>query len=159
MADARSNVVALNGNNFPTWKIQIRMLLMKQGVWKIVSGAEAPPDENNIVAMSKFNDRKDKALSTIVLAVEPSLLYLLGDPEDPVIVWKKLCDQFQKKTWSNKLVLRRKLMSLKPKENESIQCYMKEMVETFEALSVIGEAVEEEERVVHILACLGMQEK
>ena len=159
MDPSRSNVVALNGTNFPTWKIQIRMVLMKQGVWKIVNGTEIAPDENNIVAMSKYNDRKDKALSTLVLAVEPSLLYLLGDPQDPVIVWKKLCDQFQKKTWSNKLVLRRKLMSLKPRENESIQVYMKEMVETFEALSVIGEAVEEEERVVHILACLGMHEK
>ena len=128
------------------------MLLMKQGVWKIVDGTEVAPE--NPVALSKFNDRKDKALSTLVLAVEPSLLYLLGDPQDPVEVWQKLCDQFQKKSWSNKLILRRKLLSLKPKENESIQSHIKAMVETFDALSVIGEAVEEEDRVVHILASL-----
>ena len=149
----RSNVVALNGTNFPTWKIQIRMLLMKQGVWKIVDGTEVAPIDN-MAALSKFNDRRDKALSTLVLAVEPSLLYLLGDPQDPVDVWKKLCDQFQKKSWSNKLILRRKLLSLKPKENESIQNHIKAMLETFDALSVIGEAVEEEDRVVHILASL-----
>ena len=135
------------------------MVLMKHGVWKIVNGTEVAPDENNVVAFNKFCDRRDKALSTLVLAVEPSLLYLLGDPEDPVVVWKKLCDQFQKKTWSNKLVLKRKLMSVKPRENESIQSYFKEMLETFEALSVMGEPVEEEERVVHILASLGMLEK
>ena len=129
------------------------MLLMKQGVWKIVEGTEVAPDDN-MAALNKFNDRKDKALSTLVLAVEPSLLYLLGDPQDPVDVWKKLCDQFQKKSWSNKLILRRKLLSLKPKENESIQNHIKAMVETFDALSVIGEAVEEEDRVVHILASL-----
>ena len=156
MAEVWNNVVALNGSNFPTWKIQVRMILMKHGVWRIVNGTEVAPNENNLVALNKFNDRKDKALSTIVLAVEPSLLYLLGDPQDPVVVWNKLCNQFQKKTWSNKMLLRRKLLSLKPKENESIQTYMKEMVETFDALSVIGEAVEEEEQVVHILACLGM---
>ena len=159
MVDSRSAVVQLNGSNFPTWKIQIRMVLMKQGVWKIVDGTEVAPDRNNIAAVSKYNDRRDKALSSLVLSVEPSLLYLLGDPQDPVIVWKKLCDQFQKKTWSNKLILRRKLLSLKPKENESIQGYIKEMVETFDALSVIGEAVEEEERVEHILASLGLLEK
>ena len=129
MVDSRSAVVQLNGSNFPTWKIQIRMVLMKQGVWKIVDGTEVAPDRNNIAAVSKYNDRRDKALSSLVLSVEPSLLYLLGDPQDPVIVWKKLCDQFQKKTWSNKLILRRKLLSLKPKENESIQGYIKEMVE------------------------------
>ena len=89
MAEPRtnSNVVALNGTNFPTWKLQIRMILMKQGVWKIVNETEVAPDENNIVAWNKYHDRRDKALSTLVLAVEPSLLYLLGDPEDPVVVW------------------------------------------------------------------------
>ncbi len=42
-----------------------------------------------------------------MLSVDPSLLYLLGDPEDTVAVWKKLFDQFQKKSWANKLSLRR----------------------------------------------------
>ena len=41
-------------------------------------------------------------LATIVLSVEPSLLYLIGDPEDPIAVWRKLGDQFQKKAWVNK---------------------------------------------------------
>ncbi len=33
---------------------------------------------------AKLLNRKDRALATIVLAVEPSLLYLIGDPEDPI---------------------------------------------------------------------------
>ena len=126
---------------------------MKHGVWKIVEGTEVAP--NGIVALNKFNDRRDKALSLLVLSLDPSQLYLLGsEPQDPVVVWKQLCDQYQKKTWSNKLVLRRKLLSLKPNENESIQTHIKAMMETFDALSVIGEAVEEEDRVVHVLASL-----
>ena len=40
----------------------------------------------------------DHALALIVLSVEPSLLYLIGDPEDLIKVWT---DQFQKKTWAN----------------------------------------------------------
>ena len=132
MADLRTGIVLLNGANFPTWKLQVRMVLMKQGVWKIVNGTEVAPDEENIIATSKFNDRRDKALSTIVLAVETSLLYLLGDPQDPVEVWNKLCDQFQAKTWANKLSLRRKLYSLKLKENESVQDHIKAMVEIFD---------------------------
>ena len=48
---------------------------------------------------AKFMARRDRALATIVLSVEPSLLYLIGDPvADPVAVWQKLADQFQKKT-------------------------------------------------------------
>ncbi len=41
---------------------------------------------------------KDKALATIVLAIDPSLLYLIGaDPKDPAVVWKAFADQFQTK--------------------------------------------------------------
>ena len=91
MADSRSQVVALKGPNYATWKVQVRMVLMKQGVWKIVEGTEIPPDEDNHVAMGKYNDRRDKALSTIVLAVDISQLYLLGsEPKDPVVVLKKI---------------------------------------------------------------------
>ncbi len=98
--------------------------------------------------------RRDRSLATIVLSVEPSLLYLLGEPENPVTVWKKLSDQFQKKTWANKLELRRKLYSLRLKEGKSVQKHVKTMTEIFDGLSVIGDPVEEEDRVVHLLASL-----
>ena len=127
---------------------------MKHGAWGFVSGTETEPDEGDLVGWRKFSDRRDKALASIVLAVEPSLLYLLGDPKDPAEVWKKLADQFEKKSWANKHALRRKLYSLKLKENESAQNHVKSMMEIFEALSVVGYVVEEEDRVVHILASL-----
>ncbi len=69
--------------------------------------------------MEKHKERKDRALAVIVLAVDPSLLYLLGEPEDPQAVWKKLEEQFQRKTWANKLQLRRKLYGLQLKEGGS----------------------------------------
>ena len=126
---------------------------MKMGVWGIVNGTDVCPLEDE-QAIRKFNSQRDRALANIVLAVEPSLLYLLGDPQDPVVVWKKLCDQFQKKTWANKLSLRRRLYGLKLKENESVQGHIKSMIEIFDELSIIGDAVEEEDRVVHMLASL-----
>ena len=64
-----------------------------------------------------------------------------------------LSDKFQKKTWANKLVLRRRLYSLKLKEGDSVQKHIREMTEIFEELAVIGDPVEED-RVVHLLASL-----
>ena len=88
--------------------------------------------------------RKDCALATIVLSVEPTLLYLLGpDPEDPVAVWKKLADQFQKKTWANKLMLRRKLHNLKLKDVQSVQKHVKALTEIFNELFIIGDPLDE----------------
>ena len=65
---------------------------------------------------------------------------------------EKLADQFQKKMWANKLALRKRLYSLKLKEGDSVHNHIKLMTETFDELSVIGDSLNEEDRVVHLLA-------
>ena len=47
---------------------------------------QAPGPDTPADSQLKFVSRRDRALATIVLAVEPSLLYLLGNPEDPIVV-------------------------------------------------------------------------
>ena len=131
------------------------MALIKCGGWGFVTDTEDEPDfDDDHAAWRKFLDRKNKALATIVLAIDPALLYLLGDPQDPAEVWQKLADQYEKKSWANKLALRRKLYSLRLKENECVQKHIKSMIEIFDSLSVVGHVIEEEDRVVHILASL-----
>ena len=153
MAESRTVIIPLNGKNFPTWKVQCKMALMREALWSIVSGTETAPTERE--AEIKFVRRRDRALATIVLSLDPSLLYLLGtDPEDPAVVWKKLEDQFQKKTWANKLALRRKLYTLRLKDGESVQGHIKAILEIFDSLAAVGDAVSEEDRVVHLLASL-----
>lgn len=77
--------------------------------------SEVHPDRH-----AKFVSHRDWALAIIVLSVDPSLLYLPSDAKDPVEVWTFLSSQFQKKTWANKLVLRRRLHFLRLKEGQSI---------------------------------------
>ena len=154
MADIKSVIVPLNGKNYPTWKIQCRMALVKDSLWSIVSGTETEPTTEG-EARRKYLAKRDRALATIVLAIDPTLLYLIGaDPKDPQAVWTKLEEQFQRKTWANKLQLRRKLFALKLKEGESVNEHIKTMSEIFAALSVIGDPVGEEDKVVHLLASL-----
>lgn len=153
MADVKTLIVPLNGKNYATWKVQCRMALIKDSLWGIVSGTETAREED-AEARKRFIARRDRALAVIVLAVDPSLLYLIGDPEDRTAVWSKLNEQFQRKTWANKLYLRRKLFSMKLKEGGSVSDHIKAMTEVFEELAVIGDAVSEEDRVVHLLASL-----
>ena len=111
MADSRTVTVGpLNDTNYPSWKIQCKMALMKEGLWRIVTVQETASTGSE-TERAKFAARRDRALATVVLSVDTSLLYLVGDPEDPVVVWKKLADQFEKKTWATRLDLRRKLHS------------------------------------------------
>ncbi len=125
---------------------------MREGLWTIVNGTEEAPTEADKLA--KFNARRDRALALIVLSVDPMILYLLGDPTDPVAVWGKLASQFQKKSWANKLHLRKKLYSLILKEGDSVQQHIRKLTEIFEELAVVGNPIEEEDKVVHLLASL-----
>ena len=75
-------------------RFSAKCLRLKDGLWGIVDGSEAAPAETD-GAYSKYISRC--ALAIIVLSVDPSLLYLLGDPTDPTAVWERLSTQFQKK--------------------------------------------------------------
>ena len=152
--DVRTSIIPLNGKNYPTWKVQCRMALMRDGVWGIVSKTEESPSTDEPDVLAKFVARKDRTLATIVLSVDSSFLYLIGDSQDPAIVWEKLANQFQKKTWANKLALRRKLYSLRLRDGDSIQKHIKDMTEMFNELAAIDDPITEEDRVVHLLASL-----
>lgn len=145
-------VVPLKGTNYPSWKVQCRMALVREGLWGIVDGTEAAPADAD--RRAKYMARRDRALATIVLAIDPSLLYLIGDPEDPAAVWKKLSGQFQKKTWANKLNLRKKLFTMKLSDSGSMREYIKKMTEIFDELAVVADAISDEDKVVYLLAGL-----
>ena len=112
-------VVPLKGKNYPRWKVQCRMALMKKGLWNIVDGTEAAPGPEND-RYTKFLARRIRALAIIVLSVEYSPLYLVGDPENPA----KFCvgkagKPTSKGNMGHKLELRHNLFSLRLKNDES----------------------------------------
>ena len=54
------------------------MAVIKEGLWNIVTGNWNAPE---------YLLQRDRALATIVLSVDPTLLYLLApDPENPAVV-------------------------------------------------------------------------
>ena len=85
----------------------------KEGLWNIANETETEPVEG-AERQVKFQAWRDKAPVIIVLAIKPSLLYLIGaDPTDPAVVLRALDDQCQCRTWANKLKLKRKLFSMR----------------------------------------------
>ena len=43
-----SIIVPLNGSNYPTWKVQCRMALVRDGLWGIVAGTDTLPAEGGM---------------------------------------------------------------------------------------------------------------
>ena len=45
MAEVKTAIVPLAGVNYPTWKVQYKISLMKDGLWGIVDDSETAPAE------------------------------------------------------------------------------------------------------------------
>ena len=69
MADTKTVIIPLNGKNYPTWKIQCHMALIKDGLWGIVQGTEVAPGEENAEVRRKYLAKRDRALAVVVLSV------------------------------------------------------------------------------------------
>ncbi len=133
---------------------------MKHGLWSIVDldGSEtAPAGDAGQDAIDKFAGRKDKALafnwwycpwSPLCCTCWGNQMTLLQYGRSSVISFRK------NHAWANKLELRRMLYSLKLDEGGSVQAHIKTMMEVFEGLSVVGDPISDEDRVVHLLASL-----
>ena len=86
MAESKMMLTPLSVSNYTTWKVQCKMALMKEGVWRIIDGTETAPRADD-AGYAKFVERRDRA-------IDPALLYLIGEPTDPTEVWTKLENQF-----------------------------------------------------------------
>ena len=146
MASGGLQVPILKGHsNYVVWKTQIKMYLIHQGLFECVTGD--CEDEN----------KKQKALAILVLALDPSLLYIIGpDPDSAADVWTLLQNQFQKDSWLNKLTIKKKLYNLRLTGN-NVSGHIKEMTELFQSLTLLGCEVEDEEKVCLLLSSLPKQ--
>ena len=123
----------------------MKMYLIHQDLFECVTGE------------CEDTKRQQKALATIVLGVDPGLLYLIGtEPESAKEVWQILEMQFQKDRRLNKLSLKKRLYNMTP-ANDDVNYHIKEMTEIFQSLSLLGCKVEDEEKVCLLLSSLPKQ--
>ena len=153
--EGKSVITPLTESNYATWKVQVKMNLIKEDLFGFIDCTETTPaDGSGDTVVNKYKQRKAKCLAMIVLAVDPKLLYIVGDPEDPLVVWNKLKDTFQRKSWANKLRLRRKLYGMKFSSSQEMSAHLRNFIELFDELSIIGDAIDDEDKVINLLASL-----
>ena len=68
------SIVPLNGTTRARSKFQYRMALIREGLWGIVAGTEKGLDVTTEAEKYKFMVWSDRALATIILAINTSLL-------------------------------------------------------------------------------------
>ena len=70
-----TKIEKLNGRNYPSWKYNVKLVVMERGLWGFTQeGQETPPAADaSAVAKNAFRLRSDKGYSLIALNVEKDL--------------------------------------------------------------------------------------
>ena len=146
------NIEKLNRNNYTTWKFQVKASLEYDGLVNFITGEEVVSE--NVGERRRYNERRAKALGTLKLTIDDSLIYLIPDTDDPKEIWKKLQNTFQAPTWNNKVALKNKLYNLKYIISNDIHDHLKDFSEIFTALAINHEPIKEEEKVSLLISSL-----
>ena len=133
------------------------MTLMKHGLWSIVDGSETTPagDAGQDVEWQVCRKERQSSCFGSIIVRGALFAVLAGGTRWPCCSMEGARWSVSEKimhSWANKLELRRMLYSLKLDEGGSVQAHIKTMMEVFEGLSVVGDPISDEDRVVHLLA-------
>ena len=132
----------------------MKHLLLAKELWGFIDGTEVIREGTTAVARTEHQKKAQKALSTLVMAISTSQLYLITSCEKPKDAWDALCNHFERSTLANKLMLKKEYFRMEMKENVSIEANLKKMKELTDKLAAIGAPISEEDQVVTLLGSL-----
>lgn len=156
-----------NGKDFNNWKFRMEVLLREHDAESFISKSL---EEHEEIIPSHLDDqaattRKEKlkeelrkkerkCYSLIVQRIGNDFLEYIKDKKNPKEAWTSLCGTFERKGVSNRMFLRRELLSLKLKENGDLVAHLLKFEKTLRNLKAVGAKMEEEDIVCQLLLSL-----
>ena len=141
-AEDKPMVEVLDVDNYATWSIRMRALLISKGSWAAVESSTPSTEQDQ------------KALAKIVLYVRDHHLATLGTCATAKEAWETLKATYQAKSNARKLVLRKELTQLRMKPAEPITVYAARAKDLQAQLRSAGEEVKDQEIGLQFLAGL-----
>ena len=115
-------------------------------MWNCVTGGGEEADRTPA--------KRDEAFAVIITNIDPSVLYIVGDTEDPAVCWERLKQHFDRRTLSSKLFLKKKFFRAKMEAGESLNVHLRKMKELTDQLAAIDSKITDEDQVVTLLGSL-----
>lgn len=84
MAATPIRIDPLNANNYDSWKLHIRAILIKADLWSYASGAKPCPTGESDAKWKEFDQ---KACADMTLAISSSELGLISECETSYDIW------------------------------------------------------------------------
>ena len=145
--------VPLDESNYDSWSIQMKSVLVHNGVWRIVNGVVKRPVAEG-ETREKWISEDEKANATICLGVHPSQLGYLRDCKTSAEAWKKLEEVHRPMGPQQKVSLYKRLVNLTMSGAGGMVSHINEFGEISSKLAESGITVQEELLVIILLSSL-----
>ncbi len=139
------SIERLSVNNYSTWSMRMKALLIHKGLWTAVE---------SVGTTAAAKDKDEKALSLIILHVADHHLSTLATCETAKEAWDKLSSLYQSKNNARQLHLRQELNSMKKDAAEPLAKYFDRARSLWLELLAGGHKLTESEVVCSVLAGL-----
>lgn len=148
MATDAYKLPKLNGDNYQSWSIRARAVLVQKSCWEAIEpGYDRQMSENE-------RKKNDEALTLLFLIVEDTFLDDIGDLPTAREAWNSLKEIHTKFGLLHVLQLMTEFFSTAMKQNESIQSYLGRLMDLHRKLSNGGYAFTDRE--VALIMLIGL---
>jgi hypothetical protein len=129
--------------NFGAWKERMILLLQENELWDIVENTTThhvvvPTDATLLAAYTK---KSIKAKRFILDAIKDHLIPQLTGKTHAYEMWESLTKLYQSTNENRKMVLRKKLKSIKMTKAENVITYLTRLTQVRDELGAVGEAI------------------
>lgn len=137
------SIEKFDGKDYATYAVQLRGLLLANGLWEAIEPGSAQ------VPQEKVNKAMGIILTTLTRDV------IRGNGFERMVsakeMWAKLFELYGKRSQQQILQLQERLSTLRMKEGEDVNAYLKKVDEIVDDLVGAGEQVSESKVIAHIL--------
>lgn len=150
------NIDLLNATNYHTWKFRMITLLTEKEIMKRIeeefNEANYADDQRQMKQKAIKEDNLCKSL--IVQCLEDSQIDLVRDKGSVFSMWKSLESRYEKKGMPEQIVLRKRIMAMKFKEQEDLEVFLTEFEDTIRQLKATGAEIEKKSVVCSLLLAM-----
>lgn len=129
----------LNSNNYFSWKFKVKLLLIKEELWEVITD-ELPTSARQL---QRWNKKDAKALCTIALNVEDKQLVHVRNKETAKQAWNALKSVFEQNTLTNRVSLYKKIALHRWTIGSTMENHINQLDSYFQHLSELGDEPDE----------------
>lgn len=134
VVNSLQNIDKLNNENYESWKLQMRSILVCSDLWNQVNGNELKTETN----ATEWDKKDQKALAMIILNITQGQLNHVKNAETSNKAWNELKSIHESKGPVRKATLYKQLYRMKKTQDNSMTNYLNEFSSKTEQLKEAG---------------------